>query len=344
MERLIPYNWQGWLRLAGLSILLVIGAAYLLQHYGLPMELAVVDAGLHLVLVGISVFVLENIFRFYLPQRKNKWLAFGFPVVLAVIVLFFGTWALGATYSREVEAVLFWGHILWVRGFLLLVILGFISGILIIRAKLEKEENSRRHEAWLENTVKEAELYHLRQQLQPHFLFNSLNSINALLNAQPDRAREMVLQLSDFLRATVRKDHKQWTTVGEEVKFLQQYLDIERIRFGHRLEVEVEVHEEAGNCRLPQLMVQPLIENAVKHGLYGVVDQVIIKLEISGDTTYLQIRVSNPFDEESRNINGQGFGLEGLKRRLFLTFGRHDLLVAEKEEGNFIVTLKIPQQ
>jgi two-component system, LytTR family, sensor kinase len=344
MKRLIPHDWQGWLRLAGISILLVLGSAYLLFRYGLSLDLAIIDAGLHLILVGLSVFILENIFRFYLPQEKNKWLAFSYPVVLAVIILFCGTWALGAVFPGEVEAVLFWDNIQLVRGFILLVVLGFISGILIMQSRLEKEENSRQHEAWLEKTAKEAELYHLRQQLQPHFLFNSLNSINALLKAQPDKAREMVLQLSDFLRGTVRKDHKQWSTVEEEVNYLQQYLDIERIRFGHRLEVEVEVHEEAGNCRLPQLLVQPLIENAVKHGLYGVVEHVLIKLQISSSPNYLQIRVSNPFDMESKNHSGEGFGLEGLKRRLFLIFGRHDLLVTEKEEGNFIVSLKIPQQ
>src|SRR5690606_27683378 len=111
------------------------------------------------------------------------------------------------------------------------------------------------------------ELYNLRQQLQPHFLFNSLNSIIALIGNQPDRAKEMVFQLSDFLRGTLRKDDQQLIPLAEEVDHLKLYLEIEKVRFGHRLEVKIEIPKEAMEKKLPAMIVQPLLENAIKYGL-----------------------------------------------------------------------------
>jgi len=324
-------------------VFLLFSLAYLLYHYGLPFELALVDVGLHLLLLGFSVFILQNIFRFYLPRRENQWLAMTFFLFMALAISYGGTWVLKVVFSSHLGAISFWNQVHLARVAFLLLSLGFASSILLIQSRLQKEEKHRQHETWLEETAKEAELYHLRQQLHPHFLFNSLNSINALLKTQPDKARGMVLQLSDFLRSTVKKDHRQWITVEEEVQYLQQYLNIERIRFGHRLEVEVEVEEEALPYKLPQLLVQPIIENAVKHGLYGIVDEVTIRLGVRAVSKYLEISVANPYDGESRNVDGEGFGLNGLKRRLFLIFGRHDLLVVERKASNFIVTLKIPQ-
>ena len=99
--------------------------------------------------------------------------------------------------------------------------------------KEEKNINERKIDA--ERLTKEAELFKLRQQLQPHFLFNSLNSINALISVQPEQARKMIQQLSDFLRGTLKKEDQQWVNLSEELQYLQLYLDIEKVRFGHRL-------------------------------------------------------------------------------------------------------------
>ena len=191
--------------------------------------------------------------------------------------------------------------------------------------------------------AKEAELYHLKQQLQPHFLFNSLNSINALVKNQPEKAREMVLNLAEFLRGTIKKDDQKWVSIGEEVEYLDLFLEIEKIRFGHRLKVEIQVDTVAKEMKIPQLLVQPLLENAIKHGLYGMTGEVIISIAFVGDGQYLKTTITNPFDPESAPTKGAGFGLEVVKRRLYLLFGRNDLLETHQSENKFKVSLKIPQ-
>ncbi|WP_143961980.1 sensor histidine kinase [Litoribacter populi] len=342
MLRLLPKDWSGWLTFSGFLVLVWFGLVYLLQHYGLAWRFAIYDVALHLGLLALSAVVLENIFRFYRPQQGNQWLVILIPVILSGAGLMLGSWFLKWIFQHQ-EARIFWNHILPVRGIIFLLVLIFVSRMLLLGSRLMEEQALRQHEVWLDKTAKEAELYHLRQQLQPHFLFNSLNSINAMLMSQPEKAREMILQLSDFLRNTVKKDHKQWGTVEDEIIYLRQYLDIEKVRFGHRLEVQVKVEEDAKVGRLPQLLLQPLIENAVKHGLYGLVDDVTIEVKVKMEGQYLTFQVSNLFDGSQKNSKGTGFGLDGVKRRLFLIFGRHDLLRTDIVEDNFIVTLKIPQ-
>lgn len=196
----------------------------------------------------------------------------------------------------------------------------------------------------MEKMNRDSELYHLRQQLQPHFLFNSLNSINALIGLNPEKAREMIIQLSDFMRETIRKDEKKWISVEDEIDYLQLYLNIEQVRFGHRLSVDFKIEENAKKLVLPQLMIQPLLENAIKHGLYGVVGDVNIALELRRNGDYLEVSISNPYDPQGVGKKGEGFGLEAVKRRLYLLFGRHDLFHFVSKNNQFSVSLKIPQR
>lgn len=195
-----------------------------------------------------------------------------------------------------------------------------------------------------EKMVRDAELYNLRQQLQPHFLFNSLNSIIALIGSKPTEARNMTFQLSDFLRGTMRKDEKQFTTVEEEINHLSLYLDIEKVRFGHRLSTEFEYEEDVLSGKIPVMILQPLVENAIKFGLYNVTDQVTIKTKILLENNLLSIEISNPFEQDQpEQKKGTGFGLTSIQRRLYLLFGRTDLLQTSVDGNTFISTLRIPQ-
>ena len=113
----------------------------------------------------------------------------------------------------------------------------------------EQQKNEER-KTDAEKLAKEAELFKLRQQLQPHFLFNSLNSINALIGIRPEEARKMVQQLSDFLRGTIKKEETQWVNLQEEIQYLQLYLDIEKVRFGNRLATVIEIDEATQQMKL----------------------------------------------------------------------------------------------
>jgi LytS/YehU family sensor histidine kinase len=192
--------------------------------------------------------------------------------------------------------------------------------------------------------VREAELQKLQLQLQPHFLFNSLNSINAMIIAQPDEARKMVEQLSDFLRITTKRADEHWVKFSEEWNYLQLYLEIEKVRFGHRLEIDSEVTDEARAYMIPTMLLQPLVENAIKFGLYGTVDRVVIAIRAFLNDGVLHLTIENPFEPDTQPPKGSGFGLNGLKRRLYLLFARNDLLQSSSAEGRFKVTLKIPSK
>jgi len=226
-----------------------------------------------------------------------------------------------------------------VIGFLLLGCVTLIS-ILWYSWQEQKENEKREHDA--EKLAKEAELFKLRQQLQPHFLFNSLNSINALIGLRPDEARKMVQQLSDFLRGTMRKEENQLISFSEELEYLKLYLEIEKVRFGYRLKTEMDIPEESLRWKIPSLLLQPIVENAIKFGLYGTTGEVTIGLRATVIDKYLVIAVMNPYDADMQMPTGTGFGLNSVKRRLYLLFARSDLVEINKEKNYFVVVIKIP--
>lgn len=192
--------------------------------------------------------------------------------------------------------------------------------------------------------MREAELSKLRQQLQPHFLFNSLNSINALIGTKPAEARQMVQQLSDFLRGTLKKDEQKVVPLKEEFEQLRLYLEIEKVRFGHRLKVDMNINEQSQSFLIPPLLLQPVVENAIKFGLYDTIGEITISVTSKTETGYLIVEVQNPYDASTQNANkGTGFGLSSMKRRLYLLYGRNDLMTTNKAENIFTTTLRIPQ-
>ncbi len=126
-------------------------------------------------------------------------------------------------------------HSLIIRFSIGFLILGIVTMMGINWFTWQEQQKNEQRKTDAEKLAKEAELFKLRQQLQPHFLFNSLNSINALIGSRPEEARKMVQQLSDFLRGTIKKEETQWVNLQEEIQYLQLYLDIEKVRFGNRL-------------------------------------------------------------------------------------------------------------
>jgi two-component system, LytTR family, sensor kinase len=154
----------------------------------------------------------------------------------------------------------------------------------------------------------------------------------------------MVQQLSDFLRGTLKKEETQWVTLQEELQYLQLYLDIEKVRFGNRLATIIQVDESLKALKLPALLLQPIMENAIKFGLYDTTGEITIELKALSTDGNLLISVQNPFDPETSSPNkGTGFGLKSVQRRLYLLFARNDLLTTEIKENYFITHVKIPQ-
>ena len=207
----------------------------------------------------------------------------------------------------------------------------------------EEMQESLQLKSETEAIAKDAELYSLRQQLQPHFLFNSLNSISSLVGSDPVLSRKMIQQLSAFLRGTLNKEDTTWVLLSEELDHLELYLDIEKVRFGHRLNTDVVI--TAPDARIPPMILQPIVENAIKFGLYDTIGTVTITINADMENNDLLVSVCNPYDPETADPKkGTGFGLNSIRRRLFLLFSRNDLLTTTYNESVFNTTVKIPQQ
>ena len=292
--------------------------------------------------ITICCYLIYSTLQFYLP-RKNQYL----KIILICLVLTLVSIGLSIFFLNQFFddfSLTHFYHILpyrFIINFLLLLCVTIINVFWNIQE--EYEENKKRKEE-SERILRDAELYNLRQQLQPHFLFNSLNSIIALIGIKPEEARNMTFQLSDFLRGTMRKDDKQLIPLADEMAHLRLYLDIEKVRFGHRLSTTFYVQEDANTAKVPSMIIQPLLENAIKFGLYNVIGEVEINIDIRIENYLLYIAITNPFDSDQfENRKGTGFGLSSIQRRLFLLYGRTDLLETSIQENTFTSTLKIPQ-
>jgi LytS/YehU family sensor histidine kinase len=186
------------------------------------------------------------------------------------------------------------------------------------------------------------ELNNLQQKLKPHFLFNSLNSISALTASNPEEAREMIFKLSQFMRNSM-KDENEFVTLDEELNNVQLYTEIEKIRFADRLIIDLKHDEEAGSVQVPHLILQPVIENAIKYGLYDALDTVHIKISSVLNENFVEIEIENPYSSDTVQAHkGTGYGLESIRKKLHIIYKQLDLLQTEAENDIFKTTIRIP--
>jgi LytS/YehU family sensor histidine kinase len=207
----------------------------------------------------------------------------------------------------------------------------------------EAAREAERREAQLSLLAREAQLKALKAQVQPHFLFNCLNSISALAGSDPPRAREMCVKLGDFLRQSLAVGEKASIPVAEEMSLARSYLEVERVRFGDRLLVEEEINPSGKDCLVPPLLLQPLVENAVVHGISTLAGGGAVRLEASRSGNRLRIVIENPYDPESpdRRPHG-GLGLKIVRDRLAALYGREALFAARRLEDRHLAIISIP--
>lgn len=316
----------------------------ILKDFGLRASKAIADGVIsNALLAGICLLIVNNM-RYYFPRRERYWYVLAISIALSSLWLFLMRVGLWALYRNDQDYMHFLSQTSTIRYAIAFLLTGCITMLSLVwyTQQEQKEDNERKMDT--ERLAREAELNKLRHQLQPHFLFNSLNSISALTGTQPEKARHMIQQLSDFLRGTLKKEQQQWTSFEEELQYLQLYLDIEKVRFGYRLQTVVEHDQDALQMKLPSMLLQPLVENAIKFGLYDTIGEVTILINARNNSGMLQISVQNPFDEATAApVKGTGFGLASINRRLFLLFSRHDLLQVKKEPQHFTAMISIPQ-
>ena len=227
-----------------------------------------------------------------------------------------------------------------IAGFFIFLIITLIYYLIIYFSNLEER---RIAEANLRTLVKEAELNLLKYKLNPHFLFNSLNSISSLTMSAPEKAQEMIIKLSDYLRYSLDSDKQQLRSLADELENVKRYLEIEKIRFGKRLVFNELKNEECLKKDVPGMILQPLIENAIKHGVHESTEPTFLEIECTEDDTCILLSIRNNCYPESTKKKGTGTGLLNVRKRLQAIYNRDDLIDIVKNDYNFEVKLKIPK-
>lgn len=224
----------------------------------------------------------------------------------------------------------------------------FIYGLVILTyylfVSLSNLSEKNAKEARLESLVKETELKMLRSQINPHFLFNSLNSVSSLTITDPEKAREMIVKLSEFMRYALSRKDEQPVSLENELENLRLYLDIEKVRFGDKLTTEETIEDKCLGFKIPVMLLQPLYENAVKHGVYESTESVKIITKAKIIDGYIEIIISNNYDPTPSLRKGTGTGLTNVARRLELFYGKKASITTSRENGIYTVKLYIPEE
>jgi len=206
-----------------------------------------------------------------------------------------------------------------------------------LREKIKKE-------AEMKMLVRDAELNALKSQINPHFLFNSLNSISSLTMSRPEKAQEMVINLSSFMRYSLQHSREETVSLKDELDHIKLYLSIEKIRFGKKLNPVFNIDEACLKARIPNMILQPLFENAIKYGVYEATEPVSIVMSCRTEPTYFQITIENEYDPLTAKNKGEGIGLQNIRQRLELIYGNPGLLRVTDQKTSFKVELRLPQK
>jgi sensor histidine kinase YesM len=291
-----------------------------------------------------------------LPIEKSNWLRSSLlhipiSIILSCVLTGFGRVLIWLNFGYRMGKPLTWDSITT------FVLANFSEGIgiyLLIALTSYALNYYRRYREGqlrtlqLESQLSLAQLQALKMQLHPHFLFNTLHSISALLNQDPAAARKMITRLGDFLRLTLENSGSQEVTLEQEMAFLSCYLEIERIRFQNRLVTRFDIAPETLDAKVPNLILQPIVENAIRHGIAPRSTPGLIEIEAKhqNGTLRIQVRDNGPGLSDHRtseNLFRKGLGLANTKTRLERLYGAAHLFdLSNNPEGGVIVTLEMP--
>lgn len=290
---------------------------------------------------GLSIWFMVRFSSFDIDNRQKS-----LQNLIIAMVLIFVFWT-GITYL--IMSILFTNYspifydtLIW-RGLLFLPVYLLIIAMYFLLSSQEKISNHELVESRMQTLIKETELNALKSQINPHFLFNSLNSASSLTVYDPVNARKMIVMISDFFRGSLMMGKKPFHTIAEEIDHALLYLEIEKARFGDKINIEINLPEEIKKVYIPSLLLQPIVENAVKHGVYESSIPILIKFNFTQKADGYEIRISNNLDSDAGNSGkGTGTGLKNVASRLELAFDKKDLLVLKNSENEFVVKIFIP--
>lgn len=257
----------------------------------------------------------------------------------------------GLWWLVETQVALSVGDTLLVPGTVDGVVAWFVAGVLLflmssalhyVVLAVEASEAARRQALESAVLAREAELRALRAQVNPHFLYNSLHSIAALAPARPTDAQAMAVGLGAFLRQSLRLGSLSVVTLDQEISLAQQYLAIEQVRYAERLTVHIEVASDVASCQLPPLLLQPLVENAITHGVAGLLEPGRVGIVARRDGYDCEVRISNDFDPDEPRRPGTGMGIANVRARLRTHFGSRARMDLREAPPVYEVSLRWP--
>ena len=331
-----------WLVIAVLQTVMVF-----LSPTGSPFLLILVDSFVFNFLFAVSIIPLWYPVRFNQWERKT-WrfnliahLSLACVVVFCCLLVGYGLCYLigngNAEYMFFLNISLRW------KAYICFLYYGVSVLAYYLYLHIEQLKEKATNEIHLNKLLKDAELNMLKSQINPHFLFNSMNSVNSLIIRNPAQAQKMLVAMSDYLRYAVLATNSVYSCIADEMENIERYLSIEKLRFGDKLLYEFEIEPSCHSAEIPAMLLQPLFENAIKHGVYESLETVRVVAKITKETQHLIICLSNDFDGESISLKkGSGTGLHNIRERLRLLYGTSATMQAKAEASLFTVVLKIP--
>jgi len=299
--------------------------------------------------IGATIFVLVH----YVEPRCGR-----FPIVVRLSIMV-GAFLLGGVIGTEIGLIFFRiimrmtfdpeNHIrMLMLNLVLAVIFGSVSVLYFslrdraqrLGAALKEKELNEEH---LTRLKTKAELEALQTKVNPHFLFNTLNSIASLISENPKAAEETVEKLSDLFRHSLRHTEKSTVTLTEELDLIRTYLEIEKVRLGDRLQYDVKCDERVGEVELPAMLIQPLVENSIKHGIAPAIGGGTISVEAKEEDGTCVITVRDSGKGFQSSGDREGFGLRSIQDRLRLLYGEKASLEIV-QNGHFEIVIKFPLQ
>jgi two-component system, LytTR family, sensor kinase len=347
MQHPVFYN----IRTAGFyfgSWILILGIQFFIAffQFSIPFLPSLVDNLVFNLIFSILGIPVWYIVRYTVPDKQVRFnFFFNHLISLALIIvlwlvagyslmnLFYGDDKVYAEFQNAYRPFRL------ISGVLFYVLLCLAYYLVIYYGNLQEKIKA---EAKLNELLKDAELMMLRSQINPHFLFNSLNSISSLTITNPEKAQDMVIKLSEFLRYSISFNERTLVPLEKEFQNIERYLEIEKVRFGNRIQHEWKINGACNQCQVPVMLLQPLYENAVKHGVYESMEpvKIITDCALSGDL--LRLSIENDFDPSAPPRKGSGIGLRNIRERLRILYQENGLMEVKKEEKKFRVTLTFP--
>lgn len=328
-------------------VIAAIHAIVLYAYYFKNLQCAIVDSLVFILLFSFLALSIWFLVNFGQPGKQNLFniLFSHFTSLIVLLLIWIGLSMLilnsifsdNQVYKTFLQSSIPWRIVIGTFYYLTIVLIYYL--IVYYRNLNKKLINETR----LERLLKETELNMLKSQINPHFLFNSLNSISSLTITNPNKAQEMIIKLSDFLRYSVSGEKDKFILLNKEIENIFRYLEIEKVRFGNKLQYKFNIHNECSEIQIPVMILQPLYENAIKHAVYESSKLITIKTECKINGNMAEIHIQNNFEENTPSRKGNKLGLKNIRERLKLLYHRTDLLNVSIESNIFHVTLLIPE-